>query len=108
IQQEPEGERGKTHTLARTHIHTHTRTHTLRQEPKLSSCSLLKMTMKELTALAMPTQGTATDASTVPQVHTHPHTHTTTHHPPHTHTHTHYRWVQVHITSPLDWGCRKT
>ncbi|XP_031435285.1 thyroid adenoma-associated protein isoform X2 [Clupea harengus] len=41
----------------------------LSSEPKLSSCSLLKMTMKELTALAMPTQGTATDASTVPQVH---------------------------------------
>ncbi|XP_063047806.1 thyroid adenoma-associated protein [Engraulis encrasicolus] len=41
----------------------------LSSEPKSSSCSLLKMTMKELTALAMPTKGVATDSSTVPQVH---------------------------------------
>ncbi|XP_062375693.1 thyroid adenoma-associated protein [Sardina pilchardus] len=41
----------------------------LSSEPKSSSCSLLKMTMRELTALAKPTQGTVTDASTVPQVH---------------------------------------
>ncbi|KAG5266714.1 hypothetical protein AALO_G00235290 [Alosa alosa] len=41
----------------------------LSSEPKSSSCSLLKMTMRDLTALAKPTQGTVTDASTVPQVH---------------------------------------
>ncbi|KAL2083770.1 hypothetical protein ACEWY4_021543 [Coilia grayii] len=41
----------------------------LSSEPKSSSCSLLKMTMKELTALAMPTKGATTDSSTVPQVH---------------------------------------
>uniref|UniRef100_A0A8B9RME6 tRNA (32-2'-O)-methyltransferase regulator THADA n=1 Tax=Astyanax mexicanus TaxID=7994 RepID=A0A8B9RME6_ASTMX len=41
----------------------------LSSEPKASSCSLLKMTMKELTALAMPSLEGATEHSTVPQVH---------------------------------------
>ncbi|GAA6110446.1 thyroid adenoma-associated protein isoform X1 [Tachysurus ichikawai] len=41
----------------------------LSSEPKSSSCSLLKMTMRELTALAMPSHDGATDRSTVPQVH---------------------------------------
>ncbi|XP_034753231.1 thyroid adenoma-associated protein isoform X2 [Etheostoma cragini] len=41
----------------------------LSSEPKSSSCSLLKMTMKELTALAMPSANRNTDSSTVPQVH---------------------------------------
>ncbi|KAI4888638.1 hypothetical protein NFI96_027081, partial [Prochilodus magdalenae] len=41
----------------------------LSSEPKSSSCSLLKMTMRELTALAMPSHGGATERSTVPQVH---------------------------------------
>ncbi|XP_036403279.1 thyroid adenoma-associated protein [Megalops cyprinoides] len=41
----------------------------LSSEPKSSSCSLLKMTMKELTALAMPPLKGPTDRSTVPQVH---------------------------------------
>uniref|UniRef100_A0A3Q3F2S4 tRNA (32-2'-O)-methyltransferase regulator THADA n=1 Tax=Labrus bergylta TaxID=56723 RepID=A0A3Q3F2S4_9LABR len=38
-------------------------------EPKSSSCSLLKMTMRELIALAMPSADRNTDTSTVPQVH---------------------------------------
>ncbi|KAL6487447.1 hypothetical protein MHYP_G00040730 [Metynnis hypsauchen] len=41
----------------------------LSSEPKSSSCSLLKMTMRELTALAMPSHDGATEHSTVPQVH---------------------------------------
>ncbi|XP_078128920.1 thyroid adenoma-associated protein isoform X2 [Sander vitreus] len=41
----------------------------LSSEPKSSSCSLLKMTMRELTALAMPSANRNTDSSTVPQVH---------------------------------------
>ncbi|MCI4376608.1 hypothetical protein PGIGA_G00190450 [Pangasianodon gigas] len=41
----------------------------LSSEPKSSSCSLLKMTMRELTVLAMPSHDGATDRSTVPQVH---------------------------------------
>ncbi|KAI1894434.1 hypothetical protein AGOR_G00115770 [Albula goreensis] len=41
----------------------------LSSEPKSSSCSLLKMTMKELTSLAMPDTSAPTDRSTVPQVH---------------------------------------
>ncbi|XP_062319840.1 thyroid adenoma-associated protein isoform X2 [Osmerus eperlanus] len=41
----------------------------LSSEPKLSSCSLLKMTMRELTALAMPAPHRDTDHTTVPQVH---------------------------------------
>ncbi|KAM4607989.1 thyroid adenoma-associated protein [Polymixia lowei] len=41
----------------------------LSSEPKSSSCSLLKMTMRELTALAMPSADGDTDRSTVPQVH---------------------------------------
>ncbi|XP_030626930.1 thyroid adenoma-associated protein [Chanos chanos] len=41
----------------------------LSSEPKSSSCSLLKMTMRELTALAMPGQDGASESSTVPQVH---------------------------------------
>ncbi|KAG7462646.1 hypothetical protein MATL_G00186950 [Megalops atlanticus] len=41
----------------------------LSSEPKSSSCSLLKMTMKELTSLAMPPLNGPTDCSTVPQVH---------------------------------------
>uniref|UniRef100_A0A673VXY1 tRNA (32-2'-O)-methyltransferase regulator THADA n=1 Tax=Salmo trutta TaxID=8032 RepID=A0A673VXY1_SALTR len=41
----------------------------LSSEPKSSSCSLLKMTMRELTALAMPSPDGATDQTTVPQVH---------------------------------------
>ncbi|XP_010784525.1 thyroid adenoma-associated protein homolog [Notothenia coriiceps] len=41
----------------------------LSSEPKLSSCSLLKLTMRELIALAMPSTNTTTDSSTVPQVH---------------------------------------
>ncbi|KAJ8418447.1 hypothetical protein AAFF_G00141560 [Aldrovandia affinis] len=42
----------------------------LSSEPKGSSCSLLKMTMKELTGLAMPDPSAPADRSTVPQVHT--------------------------------------
>ncbi|XP_057703664.1 thyroid adenoma-associated protein [Corythoichthys intestinalis] len=41
----------------------------LSSEPKSSSCSLLKMTMRELITLAMPTPDRNTDGSTVPQVH---------------------------------------
>ncbi|KAI4812653.1 hypothetical protein KUCAC02_024023, partial [Chaenocephalus aceratus] len=41
----------------------------LSSEPKLSSCSLLKLTMRELIALAMPSTNRTTDSSTVPQVH---------------------------------------
>ncbi|XP_037638453.1 thyroid adenoma-associated protein [Sebastes umbrosus] len=41
----------------------------LSSEPKSSSCSLLKMTMRELIALAMPSANRNTDSSTVPQVH---------------------------------------
>ncbi|XP_030603636.1 thyroid adenoma-associated protein isoform X2 [Archocentrus centrarchus] len=41
----------------------------LSSEPKSSSCSLLKMTMRELIALAMPSADRNTDTSTVPQVH---------------------------------------
>uniref|UniRef100_A0A8C4DGL9 tRNA (32-2'-O)-methyltransferase regulator THADA n=1 Tax=Dicentrarchus labrax TaxID=13489 RepID=A0A8C4DGL9_DICLA len=41
----------------------------LSSEPKSSSCSLLKMTMRELIALAMPSANRNTDCSTVPQVH---------------------------------------
>ncbi|KAJ8014230.1 hypothetical protein DPEC_G00038090 [Dallia pectoralis] len=41
----------------------------LSSEPKSSSCSLLKTTMRELTALAMPSPDRATDETTVPQVH---------------------------------------
>ncbi|XP_041645448.1 thyroid adenoma-associated protein isoform X2 [Cheilinus undulatus] len=41
----------------------------LSSEPKSSSCSLLKMTMRELIALAMPSADRTTDSSTVPQVH---------------------------------------
>ncbi|XP_026211398.1 thyroid adenoma-associated protein [Anabas testudineus] len=41
----------------------------LSSEPKSSSCSLLKMTMRELIALAMPSAGRNTDSSSVPQVH---------------------------------------
>ncbi|XP_031732003.1 thyroid adenoma-associated protein [Anarrhichthys ocellatus] len=41
----------------------------LSSEPKSSSCSLLKMTMRELIALAEPSAGGTTDSSTVPQVH---------------------------------------
>ncbi|XP_077438337.1 thyroid adenoma-associated protein [Vanacampus margaritifer] len=41
----------------------------LSSEPKSSSCSLLKMTMRELITLAMPSADRNTDASTVPQVH---------------------------------------
>ncbi|KAJ8359680.1 hypothetical protein SKAU_G00162050 [Synaphobranchus kaupii] len=41
----------------------------LSSEPKSSSCSLLKMTMKELTSLAMPGPHDLTHRSTVPQVH---------------------------------------
>ncbi|XP_015229151.1 PREDICTED: thyroid adenoma-associated protein isoform X1 [Cyprinodon variegatus] len=41
----------------------------LSSEPKSSSCSLLKMTMRELIALAMPSAERNTDSSTVPQVH---------------------------------------
>uniref|UniRef100_A0A8C8G3G0 tRNA (32-2'-O)-methyltransferase regulator THADA n=1 Tax=Oncorhynchus tshawytscha TaxID=74940 RepID=A0A8C8G3G0_ONCTS len=41
----------------------------LSSEPKSSSCGLLKMTMRELTALAMPSPDRATDQTTVPQVH---------------------------------------
>uniref|UniRef100_A0A3P8S9T9 tRNA (32-2'-O)-methyltransferase regulator THADA n=1 Tax=Amphiprion percula TaxID=161767 RepID=A0A3P8S9T9_AMPPE len=41
----------------------------LSSEPKSSSCSLLKMTMRELIALAMPSADRNTDSSTVPQVH---------------------------------------
>ncbi|KAF7653645.1 hypothetical protein LDENG_00080460 [Lucifuga dentata] len=41
----------------------------LSSEPKSSSCSLLKMTMKELIALAMPSADRNTSHSTVPQVH---------------------------------------
>ena len=40
----------------------------LSSEPKSSSCSLLKMTMRELIALAMPSADRNTDSSTVPQV----------------------------------------
>ncbi|XP_036980256.1 thyroid adenoma-associated protein isoform X2 [Acanthopagrus latus] len=41
----------------------------LSSEPKSSSCSLLKMTMRELITLAMPSVDRNTDSSTVPQVH---------------------------------------
>uniref|UniRef100_A0AAY5KM06 tRNA (32-2'-O)-methyltransferase regulator THADA n=1 Tax=Esox lucius TaxID=8010 RepID=A0AAY5KM06_ESOLU len=41
----------------------------LSSEPKSSSCSLLKTTMRELTTLAMPPPDRATDETTVPQVH---------------------------------------
>ncbi|XP_066553351.1 thyroid adenoma-associated protein [Amia ocellicauda] len=41
----------------------------LTSEPKSSSCGLLRMTMRELTALAMPGQDPPGDRSTVPQVH---------------------------------------
>ncbi|XP_069001377.1 thyroid adenoma-associated protein [Embiotoca jacksoni] len=41
----------------------------LSSEPKSSSCSLLKMTMRELISLAMPSPDRTTDSSTVPQVH---------------------------------------
>ncbi|KAJ8248320.1 hypothetical protein GJAV_G00240740 [Gymnothorax javanicus] len=41
----------------------------LSSEPKSSSCSLLKMTMKELTSLATPNPQLPTNHSTVPQVH---------------------------------------
>ncbi|XP_041865612.1 thyroid adenoma-associated protein [Melanotaenia boesemani] len=41
----------------------------LSSEPKSSSCSLLKMTMRELISLAMPAANRNTDGSTVPQVH---------------------------------------
>uniref|UniRef100_A0A8D3AXT7 tRNA (32-2'-O)-methyltransferase regulator THADA n=1 Tax=Scophthalmus maximus TaxID=52904 RepID=A0A8D3AXT7_SCOMX len=41
----------------------------LSSEPKSSSCSLLKMTMRELISLAMPSADRNTDSSTVPQVH---------------------------------------
>uniref|UniRef100_A0A3Q3LPG0 tRNA (32-2'-O)-methyltransferase regulator THADA n=1 Tax=Mastacembelus armatus TaxID=205130 RepID=A0A3Q3LPG0_9TELE len=41
----------------------------LSSEPKSSSCSLLKMTMRELIALSMPSADRNTDSSTVPQVH---------------------------------------
>ncbi|XP_040906443.1 thyroid adenoma-associated protein [Toxotes jaculatrix] len=41
----------------------------LSSEPKSSSCSLLKMTMRELIALASPSADRNTDSSTVPQVH---------------------------------------
>ncbi|KAM3606743.1 uncharacterized protein V6R79_022453 [Siganus canaliculatus] len=41
----------------------------LSSEPKSSSCSLLKMTMRELITLATPTAERNTDSSTVPQVH---------------------------------------
>lgn len=40
----------------------------LSSEPKSSSCSLLKMTMRELIALALPSADRNTDLSTVPQV----------------------------------------
>ncbi|KAJ0004955.1 hypothetical protein NQD34_011169 [Periophthalmus magnuspinnatus] len=41
----------------------------LSSEPKSSSCSLLKMTMRELIALATPSSDRDTERSTVPQVH---------------------------------------
>ncbi|XP_070833382.1 thyroid adenoma-associated protein [Chaetodon trifascialis] len=41
----------------------------LSSEPKSSSCSLLKMTMRELIALAMPSADRNSDSSTIPQVH---------------------------------------
>ncbi|XP_065153408.1 thyroid adenoma-associated protein isoform X1 [Paramisgurnus dabryanus] len=41
----------------------------LSSEPKSSSCSLLKLTMRSLTALAMPSCDGSTESSTVPQVH---------------------------------------
>ncbi|KAK2823947.1 hypothetical protein Q5P01_021122 [Channa striata] len=41
----------------------------LSSEPKSSSCSLLKMTMREMIALAMPSAERSTDSSSVPQVH---------------------------------------
>ncbi|TRY88732.1 hypothetical protein DNTS_029669, partial [Danionella cerebrum] len=41
----------------------------LSSEPKSSSCGLLKMTMKSLTALAMPPDCASTDSSSVAQVH---------------------------------------
>lgn len=46
----------------------------LSSEPKSSSCSLLKMTMRRLTALAMPSDDGSTDISTVPQVEKRKHT----------------------------------
>ncbi|XP_043112091.1 thyroid adenoma-associated protein isoform X3 [Puntigrus tetrazona] len=41
----------------------------LSSEPKSSSCGLLKMTMRSLTALAMPSNDGDTESSSVPQVH---------------------------------------
>uniref|UniRef100_A0A9J7ZWM5 tRNA (32-2'-O)-methyltransferase regulator THADA n=1 Tax=Cyprinus carpio carpio TaxID=630221 RepID=A0A9J7ZWM5_CYPCA len=41
----------------------------LSSEPKSSSCGLLKMTMRSLTALAMPSNDADTESSSVPQVH---------------------------------------
>lgn len=41
----------------------------LSSEPKSSSCSLLKMTMRELIALATPSSERDTERATVPQVH---------------------------------------
>lgn len=41
----------------------------LSSEPKSSSCSLLKMTMRELITLATPSSDRDTEGSTVPQVH---------------------------------------
>ncbi|KAG7511599.1 thyroid adenoma-associated protein [Solea senegalensis] len=41
----------------------------LSSEPKSSSCSLLKMSMRELITLAMPSADRNTESSTVPQVH---------------------------------------
>ncbi|XP_062257166.1 thyroid adenoma-associated protein isoform X1 [Platichthys flesus] len=41
----------------------------LSSEPKLSSCSLLKMTMRELISLAMPSADRNNESSSVPQVH---------------------------------------
>lgn len=43
----------------------------LSSEPKSSSCSLLKTTMRELTALATPPRASAPHGSTVPQVCSH-------------------------------------
>uniref|UniRef100_A0A671MCS0 tRNA (32-2'-O)-methyltransferase regulator THADA n=2 Tax=Sinocyclocheilus anshuiensis TaxID=1608454 RepID=A0A671MCS0_9TELE len=41
----------------------------LSSEPKSSSCGLLKMTMRSLMALAMPSNDADTESSSVPQVH---------------------------------------
>ncbi|XP_068183222.1 thyroid adenoma-associated protein [Antennarius striatus] len=41
----------------------------LSSQPKSSSCSLLKTTMRELMALALPSADLNTDSSTIPQVH---------------------------------------